>query len=142
MYKFTSNKDYVQDLSFTNGNKTISIGLEEYKQWLNEGNTPEPEFTEEEILAKEIAEATAQAKADKEIALKTLTVTTTSGKTFDGDETARGDMLTAITVSGMLGVTETNWKMADNTFSIVTLAEMQEALILAIQKKGFILGAV
>ena len=49
MYKFTSNKDYVQDLSFTNGNKTISIGLEEYKQWLSEGNTPEPEFTKAEL---------------------------------------------------------------------------------------------
>jgi len=98
--------------------------------------------TQTELDAMALEQATAQAKADKELALKTLTVTTASGKTFDGDETARGDMLTAITVAGMVGQTDTNWKMADNTIQLVTLAEMQEALMLAIQKKGVILGAV
>jgi hypothetical protein len=62
MYKLTSNKDYVQDLSFTDGNRTISIELEEYKQWLSEGNTPEPEFTEEEIAKQELDKQISEAK--------------------------------------------------------------------------------
>lgn len=33
-------------ISFADGN----IDYEEYKQWLLKGNTPEPEFTEEELL--------------------------------------------------------------------------------------------
>jgi len=56
MYKLTQNKNYVQDLSFTDGYKIISIESEEYKQWLSEGNTPEPEFTEAE-LAQQLEDA-------------------------------------------------------------------------------------
>ena len=37
-------------IPFADGN----IDYEEYKQWLSEGNTPEPEFTEEELRIKEI----------------------------------------------------------------------------------------
>lgn len=33
-------------IPFANGN----MDYEQYKQWLSEGNTPEPEFTEEELL--------------------------------------------------------------------------------------------
>lgn len=50
MYKLNQNS--VTRLSdgasipFADGNRDY----EEYKQWLSEGNTPEPEFTEEELL--------------------------------------------------------------------------------------------
>ncbi len=37
-------------------NVSYSIEAEEYKQWLEEGNTPEPEFTEEELTARELNE--------------------------------------------------------------------------------------
>lgn len=40
---------------------SFTIEAEEYKQWLAEGNTPEPEFTEEELQAKAEAEAKAEA---------------------------------------------------------------------------------
>lgn len=33
---------------------SYSIEAEEYKQWLLEGNTPEPEFTDEELLSREL----------------------------------------------------------------------------------------
>ena len=56
MYKLQQNS--VQRLSdgasipFANGNRDY----EEYNQWLSEGNTPEPEFTDEE-LAQQIEDA-------------------------------------------------------------------------------------
>ena len=34
---------------------SYSIEAEEYKQWLSEGNIPEPEFTAEELVAIELA---------------------------------------------------------------------------------------
>jgi hypothetical protein len=37
-------------IPLANGNRDY----EEYKQWLSEGNTPEPEFTEAELEAKEL----------------------------------------------------------------------------------------
>ena len=44
-------------IPFADGNRDY----EEYKQWLSEGNTPEPEFTEEELqitsINKQIQEA-------------------------------------------------------------------------------------
>lgn len=35
-------------------NVSYSIEAEEYKQWIAEGNIPEPEFTEEEIQKQEL----------------------------------------------------------------------------------------
>lgn len=56
-------------IPFADGNRDY----EDYKLWLEEGNTPEPEFTEEEIVAMEIVKQVAEAKAfldktDKKIA--------------------------------------------------------------------------
>ena len=98
--------------------------------------------TQEELDEYAQAQADAQAKADKALALSTLTVTTQSGKVFDGDETARVDMLTAISMASVVGQTSTMWKMADNSIVEVTLAELKEALLLALTKKGEIIGAV
>lgn len=39
-------------IPLANGNRDY----EEYKQWLVEGNTPEPEFTEEELVQIELAQ--------------------------------------------------------------------------------------
>lgn len=46
-------------IPFADGN----IDYEEYKQWLSEGNTPEPEFTEEELRIKVINTQITEAKA-------------------------------------------------------------------------------
>lgn len=86
-------------------------------------------------------ELAAQAKAAKVEALNTITVTTSSGKVFDGNETARLNMLSAITAAGVVGQTSANWKLADNTVKNVTLDELKEALALAIQRVGEIVTA-
>lgn len=55
MYKMIGTKN-IKRLSdgaiipFANGNRDY----EEYKQWLSEGNKPEPEFTEEEIAQQKL----------------------------------------------------------------------------------------
>lgn len=42
---------------------SYSIEAEEYKQWLSKGNTPEPEFTEEELAAQLQEQSNAEARA-------------------------------------------------------------------------------
>lgn len=89
-----------------------------------------PTEAELEAYAKEQAEV--QAKADREIALSTMVVTTQSGKVFDADVQARLNISNAIMVSDAVGVTETVWRLADNSEVLVTVAELREALMLAL----------
>jgi hypothetical protein len=86
-------------------------------------------------------ELAAVAKVAKLAALDSITVTTSSGKVFDGNETARLNLLSAITASAIVGQTSANWKLADNTVQTVTLDELKEALTLAIQRVGEIVTA-
>ena len=101
-------------------------------------NTLEEEIilTEEEIAEQEkfkIENEFKQAKAD---ALNSIKVTTTNGNTFDGNETARVNMTSAILSSEVIGMTEDTWKLADNTEVLVTIDELKEALALSIQEVG------
>lgn len=82
-----------------------------------------------------------QKKAQKVEQLNTLVVTTSQGNIFDGNETARLNMVSAIQSAELLGQTENNWKMADNSVKLITLAELKEALALSIQKVGEIVTA-
>lgn len=72
------------------------------------------------------------AKAD---ALNSITVTV-NGNTFDGNETARGNMTSAILSAEIIGKTEDTWKLADNTSAVITITELKEALALSIQEVG------
>ena len=60
-----------------------------------------------------------------------IKVTTSSNKTFDGDEKSQDRMARAINIASISGQTETQWKLADNTIVTVTLDELKEALSLA-----------
>jgi hypothetical protein len=122
-------------IPFADGNRDY----EEYKQWLSEGNTPEPEFTEAELQAHALAEATRLAKQAKELALNSIKVTTQSGKVFDGRDIDQQRMVSAIMSADVVGITETYWKLADNSVAMVTLDELKEALALSIQALGVII---
>ena len=72
--------------------------------------------------------------AQRENAVSKIAVTTTFGKTFDGDEKSQDRMLRAINIASVTGQTETQWKLADNSIVMVTLDELKEALALAVQE--------
>ena len=89
----------------------------------------------EDRKAKEEFEKSVK-KAEKELRLSQIVVTTTNGNTFDGNETARNNMLSAITSAEFIGKTEEYWKLADNSTKLIQLSELKEALALSIQEVG------
>ncbi|MDN5062308.1 hypothetical protein O8C86_10710 [Aliarcobacter butzleri] len=91
-------------------------------------------WIEDEILKNEYL--TIQKKAKKVEQLNTLVVTTSQGNIFDGNETARLNMVSAIQSADLLGQISNNWKLADNTVKEISLNELKEALALSIQKVG------
>ncbi len=96
----------------------------------------ELEVSEEGSSDEEVAKA-----ITKEQKLANVTVVTKSGKEFYGNSEARVDLLSAITASQITGQTETQWKLVTG-LETVTVAELSEAMLLALQKKGQIVGAV
>ena len=91
-----------------------------------------PRGTPEAVLDKEI----------KRYLLSVITVKTSEGNLFDGNETARNNLMSAIKVSEITGKTKHNWKMADNSIKEIDVKEAQEALYLSIFEVGRIIGAV
>jgi len=106
--------------------------------WISEGNIPEPEFSDAELLEQ----AQQVAKKEKIEALASIKVTTTSGKVFDGRDIDQQRMVSAIIASSVVSITETQWKLADNTIATISLDELKEALALSIQAIGnIVVGA-
>ena len=91
--------------------------------------------TAEDKEAELEAQAKIELKAAKGLALNSITVTV-NGNSFDGNETARGNMSSAILSAEIIGKTEDTWKLADNTSAVITIAELKEALALSIQEVG------
>ena len=91
-------------------------------------------WIEDETLKNEYE--TMQSKAEKALRLSQLVVTTTNGNVFDGNETARNNMLSAIMSAELINKTEEYWKLVDNSTKLVTLDELKEALALSIQEVG------
>lgn len=87
--------------------------------------------------AEEIAAAEKQAITEQ---LASLTVTTNAGHAFDAYTQARQDMADAILASATLGITETVWRLADNSEVTVSLDELKEAHALAIQAYAKVKG--
>lgn len=77
-----------------------------------------------------------RAKLVREEAVENSIVTTTTGKTFDGDEVAQTRMARAIIGMQVTGAATIVWVLADNTTTQATLAELTEALCLAGQAQA------
>ena len=74
-------------------------------------------------------------KSAKKIALDNIVVDV-DGKLFDGNETARLNIMSAIQASELVELNETGWKLADNTAVLVNLDELKMALALSMQEVG------
>jgi len=95
---------------------------------------------EAEYMAMLAKEAEAIAKAERLKQLEVLTVTTTNGNTFDANNQARLDMSNGIQVSEILNVTQTVWRMADDSEVLIQIAELKEALALSLQAYATLKG--
>ncbi len=98
--------------------------------------------TEDELAEIEVQkqlQIVQELKCSKTQALNTIVVTV-NDKTFDGNETARTNMISAILSADLIGKTEETWKLADNSTALVTLVELRQALALAIQEVGRIVN--
>ena len=91
--------------------------------------------TDEEIELAKIERIKSELKSAKKIALDNIVVDV-DGKLFDGNETARLNIMSAIQASELVRLNETGWKLADNTAVLVNLAELKTALALSIQEVG------
>lgn len=91
------------------------------------------------LQAKAQEQLQAEAKQAKELALNSITVTTQSGKVFDGRGIDQQRMVSAIISADVVGLTKTYWKLADNSVELITLDELKEALALSIQALGQII---
>lgn len=99
------------------------------------------------IIEGQNADNTRKAKAE---AVANITVTTSTGKVFDGDEKSQARMMSALTAADTLRQTETTWILADTTGrmsleerkALITITELKEAQALSIVALGKILGAI
>ena len=125
-------------IMFTNDGINLYIG--DMVQGDREATTEEIALYEANRLA---TQQSLQAKEAYDIAINSITVTTTLGKVFDGRDKDQVRMLSAIQASTLLGLTESAWKLHDNTVVSVTIDELKEAHALSIQALGaIIIGGV
>jgi hypothetical protein len=101
---------------------------------LADGKTP---MTAEEVEAHKNPPKTEEQlreewKAQRAAQVEAITVTTTAGNTFDGDEVSQGRMARAvIALSAAPEGTTVTWVLADNSIIEATPEELTEALALA-----------
>lgn len=71
------------------------------------------------------------AKQARTAAVEAITVTTTTGKVFDGNPQALQNLTSAYVVGTANNIAATQWTLADNSRVLVTLAEIKEAMTLS-----------
>lgn len=76
------------------------------------------------------------AKAARQAAVDAIRVTTSTGRTFDGDETSQTRMSRALIGMQAADIPAIVWTLADNTQADVSAAELTEALLLAGQEQA------
>ena len=73
-------------------------------------------------------------KAKRTTAVESIIVTISTGKAFDGDELSQSRLSRVVTAMQLASVTEGFWTLANNEITAVTLAELQEAIMLSITR--------
>ena len=92
-------------------------------------------LSQEELCKINLDNLKVELKSAKKIALDNIVVDV-DGKLFDGNETARLNIMSAIQASELFTLNETGWKLADNTAVLVNLAELKMALALSVEEVG------
>lgn len=77
-------------------------------------------------------------KANREMAVAAIKVTTQAGNTFDGDELSQARMARAIIALSTGLAPSVTWVLADNSVIDATGAELTEALVLSGQAQAAI----
>lgn len=102
--------------------------IERWQARSAELDAPPPPPTPEQILAAK--------KAERQAIVDAVVVTVSSGKVFDGNEEAQSRMSRAIQTAEIANIPSTTWVLANNVPTLVTLAELKEALVLSMQAMG------
>ena len=92
--------------------------------------------------AKFVADPILGDKALREEAVVKMTVTISTGKTFDADPTARINIMASILASDFLGQVSTVWRLSNNEETEVTVNELKEANAVALMKFGNLIGVI
>lgn len=92
------------------------------------------QLTADEVAAAAAARMAA-AKSARQVAVDAIKVTTNAGHTFDGDEVSQGRMARAILALDAAGQTSTTWVLSNNTPTVVTRDDLQQALVMAGQEQ-------
>ena len=82
------------------------------------------------------AQTLARKKKERQATVDAITVTVSTGKIFDGNEEAQSRMARAIQAAQIASISTTTWVLSNNVPTTVTLAELQEALVLSMQAMG------
>jgi hypothetical protein len=106
-----------------------------------EGMIAEVEAGIQPPLAPTPEEILAQRKAERQALVDAITVTTSTGHTFDGNEEAQARISRAIQTAEIAGIESTTWVLANNVPTVVTLPELKEALVLSMQAMGAVWAA-
>lgn len=118
------------------GNKTyLNLDIKDIS-YVDDGDNEISMFEYEQFMFPNPVSEKVLKQTEKDYRLQTIKVTTTNGNEFDGNETARNNILSAITSAEFIGKTEEYWKLADNSTVLVQLPELKEALALSIQEVG------
>ena len=165
---YTEDENYIPYSKWLNETKVVSKAVyytyDEYKaglldgeeaipedQWVATIKTPEVDepvrpytpLTKEELETKIGAYLTNSEqyklllKKEKRAKLDSIKVEV-NGNLFDGNETARLNMLSAVQAANVNGITKANWKLADNTIVEVTIDDINTALAKSIEAVGSI----
>jgi len=125
--------DGMKSVPLADGNRDY----EEVKEWLAEGNMPEPEFTEEELeeqrLSKELAEQSAQRKAQM-LEGEVYTLNGTDYQvSFTKDD---GDGLVQVKSAFDLGLTSTTSHFENGTKLPITVEEFPTFALWFVERRN------